>query len=124
MAKFAIVQAYIDSLPEYQHEIADNLLPLIETALPGAGAIWYGHPVWSLGPTPGKRPVCLIKAYPGHVTFGFWRGQEITDPSGCLSPGTRGMASVKLRTLDDLDAGLFTTWLQQARKVEEAGTNQ
>jgi hypothetical protein len=118
MATFATIQEYIDSLPEHQCEIADTVLSLIETTMPGTGAIWHGHPVWSLGPAPGKHPVCLIKAYPGHVTFGFWRGQEISDPSGRLSSGSRGMASVKLRGPDDLDAGLFTRWLQQARKLE------
>jgi hypothetical protein len=119
MAKFATVSDYVDSLPEHQHEITGKLAALIEAALPGTGAIWHGHPVWSLGPAPGKQPVCLIKAHPGHVTFGLWRGQEINDPSSRLSPGTRAMASVKLRDLDDLDDGLFTTWLRQARKLEE-----
>jgi hypothetical protein len=116
MTKLTTVSDYVDSRPEHQREIAGKLLALIEAALPGAGAMWHGHPVWSLGPAPGKQPVCLIKAYPGHVTFGFWRGQEINDPSSRLSPSTRAMASVKLRDLDD---GLFTTWLQQARKLEE-----
>ncbi|WP_027945917.1 DUF1801 domain-containing protein [Amycolatopsis taiwanensis] len=120
MAKFSTVQEYVDSLPEHQREIAENLVRLVETVLPGTGAVWHGHPVWSLGPAPGKQPVCLVKAYPGHVTFGFWRGQEINDSSGRLSPGGRQMASVKLRGLDDLDAELFTTWLKQARTLEEA----
>lgn len=112
------VQNYVDSLPDTQREIATRLLDLIEEALPGTGALWHGHPVWSLGPAPGKQPVCLIKAYPKHVTFGFWRGQEIDDPSGRLEPGARDMASVKLRTTDDLDPTLFTTWLRQARELD------
>jgi hypothetical protein len=35
MAKFATVEDYLTSLPESQREIADKLLPLIETSLPG-----------------------------------------------------------------------------------------
>jgi hypothetical protein len=94
MAKFATVEDYLTSLPESQREIADKLLPLIETSLPGASTVLHGHPVWSLGPAPGKSPVCYVKAYSASVTFGFWRGQEITDPSGRLEPGARAMPSV------------------------------
>ncbi|WAL66401.1 DUF1801 domain-containing protein [Amycolatopsis cynarae] len=119
MAKFTTVGDYVDSLPEHQRAIADRLVSIIDSVLPGAGAIWHGHPVWSLGPAPGKQPVCLLKAYPGHLTFGFWRGRRIDDPSARLSPGTREMASVKLHDLDELDAALFTEWLRQARKLEE-----
>jgi hypothetical protein len=49
MAKFATVEDYLTSLPESQRQIADKLLPLIEQVLPGVGAVWHGHPVWSLG---------------------------------------------------------------------------
>ncbi|MCM0677679.1 DUF1801 domain-containing protein [Micromonospora phytophila] len=93
-------------------------MPLIETALPGAGAVWHGHPVWSLGPAPGTSPVCYIKSYSAYLTFGFWRGQEVIDPSGRLEAGARAMASVKLRTLADIDTELFTTWLRAARDLE------
>ena len=87
-------------------------------ALPGAGAVWHGHPVWSLGPAPGKSPVCYLKAYAGHVAFGLWRGQEIDDPSGRLTAGARTMASVKLRTAADVDAELFADWLAWSRDLE------
>ena len=114
MTKIATVEDYLTSLPESQREIAGKLLPLIEQVLPGAGAVWQGHPVWSLGSAPGKSPVCYLKAYSAYVTFGFWRGQEITDPSGRLEPGARVMSGVKLRALSDLDTDLFITWLHQA----------
>lgn len=114
------VHDYINALPQTQREIATQLLDLIETALPDTGAMWHGHPVWSLGPTPGKQPVCLIKSHPAHLTFAFWRGQEINDPSGRLQPGTRSMASTKLRNPKDLDHDLFATWLQQAKSLETA----
>jgi hypothetical protein len=73
--------------------------------------------VWSLGPTPGKSPICHFKACSGHVTFGFWQGQQITDPSGRLEPGAREMAAVKLRGPADVDAELFADWLRQARAL-------
>jgi hypothetical protein len=116
----ATVEDYVVALPEAQRRIADALLPLIEDVLPGTGAIWHGHPVWSLGPATGKSPVCLIKAYSAYVTFGFWRGKALADPSGRLQPGSREMASVKLRSPDEVDAEQFTAWLRQARSLEEA----
>jgi hypothetical protein len=115
----ATVDGYLAALPESQRKITDKVLPLIEAALPGAGAVWHGHPVWSLDPAPGKSPVCFLKAYPAYVTFGFWRGQEIADPSGRLEPASRAMAVVKLRSPADVDPDLFTTWLHLSRDLEE-----
>jgi hypothetical protein len=109
---------YVDALPETQRRIAERLVRLVETELPGTGAVWHGHPVWSLGPAPGKSPVCLIKAHTGHVTFSLWRGQDVDDPSGRLTPGARTMAGVKLRTADDIDPDLFAGWLRQAAALE------
>lgn len=70
------------------------------------------------GDKPGRTPVCLVKAYPAYVTFGLWRGQDVADDSGRLMAGARQMASVKLRTLDEIDPDLFTGWLRQAYELE------
>ena len=112
------VQDYVSSLPEAQRRIAEELVRLVDAELPGTGAVWHGHPVWSLGGAPGKAPVCLVKAYPAHVTFSLWRGQEVDDTSGRLAPGARAMAGVKLRSPDDIDPALFTGWLRQASALE------
>lgn len=118
MAAHTTVDAYLAALPERQREITAALLPLVEAVLPGAGAVWHGHPVWSLGPKPGVTPVCFLKAYAGHVSFGLWRGRAVADPSGRLAPGSREMAAVKLRTPADVDPELFTDWLRQAHGLE------
>ncbi|MGA6161179.1 DUF1801 domain-containing protein [Amycolatopsis magusensis] len=117
MPRFATVEAYRDSLPAAQRDLLGKLLPLIDAEFPGAGAVWHGHPVWSLGAKPGQSPVCFVKAYAGHVSFGFWQGQALTDPSGRLTAGAREMASVKLREVADLDSALFAGWLRQAREL-------
>ncbi|WP_406078344.1 DUF1801 domain-containing protein [Micromonospora sp. NBC_00858] len=115
------INDYLAGLPGPLREIGEKLTPVIAAALPGAtGAMWHGHPVWSLGDRPGLRPVCLLKAYRSDVTFGLWRGQEITDPSGRLVPGARVMAAVKLRGVADIDPALFTDWLRAAAALEEA----
>lgn len=116
MAKLT-VDEYLSAQPEPLRAIGEALVPIIDAVLPGAGAMWQGHPVWSLGAAPGKNPVCLLKAYSSYVTFGVWRGREIVDRSGRIDT-TGGMAHVKLRSLADIDAELFTDWLKQARDVE------
>lgn len=117
MAKFTTVDEYLAAQPEPLRSIGERLVPIIDAVLPGAGALWQGHPVWSLGAAPGKQPVCLLKAYSSYVTFGFWRGREVIDDSGRMDT-TRGMAHVKLRTAADIDVELFTSWLTQARDLE------
>jgi hypothetical protein len=114
------VDDYVAALPETQRRIAGALVSLVEAVLPGAGAIWHGHPVWSLGPAPGRSPVCLVKAHPRHVTFGFWKGQALRDPSGRLQAASREMAVVKLRSPEDVDAEQFSAWLREARTLEVA----
>jgi hypothetical protein len=119
MATVSTVDEYVQSMAEPLQPVARNLRNVIDAVLPDAAAVWHGHPVWSLGPTPGKSPVCLLKAYQSYVSFGFWRGREMEDPSGRMEVA-KGMAHVKLRTPDDIDELLFTDWLQQARERELA----
>ncbi|GAA4571733.1 DUF1801 domain-containing protein [Planotetraspora kaengkrachanensis] len=113
------VTDYLAGLDGTLREIGEKLRPVIDAGLPGAqGAMWHGHPTWSLGGRPGESPVCLLKAYGKYVTFGLWRGQEIDDPSGRLVAGARQMASVKLHAVADIDPALFADWLGQALALE------
>ncbi|MDZ5445488.1 DUF1801 domain-containing protein [Micromonospora sp. 4G57] len=113
------VTDYLTGLDAPQREIGEKLRPVIDAALPDAtGAMWHGHPTWSLGERPGQRPVCLLKAYPSYVTFGLWRGREVADPSGRLTLAARQMAAVKLRTVDEVDPALFADWLRRAYELE------
>lgn len=118
MTKPATVTEYAAALDQPLREIAEKLQTIVDAALPQQGAVWHGHPVWSLGPAPGKTPVAYFKAYSSYVTFGLWRGQEISDPSGRLEPAARQMAAVRLRTPADIDPDLFATWLRLAHDLE------
>ncbi|MFI6322823.1 DUF1801 domain-containing protein [Nonomuraea sp. NPDC050556] len=113
------VTEYAAALPTPLREIGETLTTLVDQAIDRPGAVWHGHPVWSLGAAPGKTPVVFFKAYSSYVTFGLWRGQEIDDPSGRLRPASRQMAAVKLSSLEDIDADLFTTWVRQAVDLEK-----
>jgi hypothetical protein len=88
---------------------------VIDANLDGAdSAIRWAHPTWSFG----KKPVCYLKAASKHITFGFWHGASIDDPTGRLETSGEVMAHTKLRTKEDIDRGLFADWLQQARAIE------
>ncbi|MGN9843091.1 DUF1801 domain-containing protein [Nonomuraea sp. H19] len=118
MSKPTTVAEYAAALDQPLRDIAEKLQAIIDAALPQPGAVWHGHPVWGLGQAPGKTPVAYVKAYSSYVTFGLWRGRQISDPSGRLEPAAREMAAVKIRTLAEIDAELFTTWLRAARDLE------
>ena len=115
MAKHATVDEYIQALPGDLPAVAEAARRVIDARLEGAeSAIKWAHPTWSLG----KKPVCYLKGASKHVTFGFWHGASIDDPSGRLETTGSVMAHTKLRSLADVDEGLFASWLGQARELE------
>jgi hypothetical protein len=117
LAKCATIDEYIKALPEPLRDVASDARSVIDANLKGAdSAIKWAHPTWSLG----KQPVCYLKAASKHVTFGFWRGASIDDPSGKLETSGEVMAHAKLRTRDDVDPKLFANWLKQAHALERA----
>lgn len=118
MPRFTSVQEYMEAVPAQLRDVAEKAAAVVAAALPGLdAALWHGQPTWSRGGAPGRDPLCFVKAYPNHVTLGLWRGQDVDDPSGRLEPNSRRMASVKLRTLDDIDPDLFAGWLARAAKL-------
>ena len=115
MAKHATIDEYIAAIPEPLREVAARAREVVDAELEGAtSAIKWAHPTWSIG----KAPVCYLKTASRHVTFGFWRGASIDDPSGRLETSGEVMAHAKLRELADVDRALFADWLRQARELE------
>lgn len=114
MAKYATIDEYIHALPQPLGDVAEATRRVIDKHLRDASsAIKWAHPTWSVG----KDPVCYVKAASKHVTFGFWKGASIDDPSGRLETSGEVMAHAKLRSTDDVDEKLFAAWLRQARKL-------
>lgn len=118
MAKHATIDEYIAALPDDVTAVAEAARRVIDARLEGAeSAIRWAHPTWSLG----KKPVCYLKGASKHVTFGFWHGASIDDPSGRLETSGSVMAHTKLRSVVDVDEELFASWLRQARELELGG---
>jgi hypothetical protein len=115
MSSNAAVADYLTALRSPMREVAERLVAVIDAELPQSeGVVWHGHPVWRLG----GEPAVLVKAYPKHVTLGFWRGQAIAS-DGALTPGTREMASVKVSGA--VDPEHVAGWLRQAAALHPAG---
>jgi hypothetical protein len=114
MARYATIDAYIDALEPALGDVAREARGIIDAALPdAAAAIKWAHPTWSLG----TQPVCYLRRASAHITFGFWHGASIDDPSGRLQTSGQVMAHAKLRTRDDIDPDLFDAWMAQARAL-------
>lgn len=86
------VDSYIQSLSGWQAQVVKELRRDILVAGSVAEAFKWGHPIYEAG-----GPVCLIKAYGAHVSFGFWRGGELKLVDDRLEGDRPGMAYIKLQ---------------------------
>jgi len=87
------VDEYIAALSGWQAQAAAELRRGILAAGGVTEAFKWGHPVYEAG-----GPVALFKAHKAHVTFGLWRGAEMTELDARLEPsGSFRMASIKLQ---------------------------
>lgn len=86
------VDSYIESLSGWQAQVVTELRRDILVAGGVTEAFKWGHPIYEAG-----GPVCLIKAYGAHVTFGFWRGGELKSVDDRLEGDKPGMAYIKLK---------------------------
>ena len=120
MSKFATVDAYVDAQSDPMKEVARALVASIDGASLGSRAVWYGHPVWSLGPQPADGPVVYIKAYTRHVTLGFWRGSELKDPRGVLQGEGDRMKHIKITAGTPIDRPGLSAFVKEAVSLNAA----
>jgi hypothetical protein len=115
MATEMTVDDYIASLDEARGAIVRAVRDIVRGAAPGVReAVRWAQPVYEMA-----GPFAYIKAHSRSVNFGFWRGAEISDPSGLLVGDGAGMRHVKLATVDDVRPELFADWVRQAVVLNE-----
>ncbi len=116
----ATIDDYHTTVPAPLTAVTGILRRLLDEELPGAqGAVWHGHPVWRTG----SNPVAGYKAYTAHVTLLLWGGADVEDPTGLLQhSGSSGMATVKLRGVDDVDESALRSWLRQLHERGPQGS--
>jgi hypothetical protein len=91
-----------------------KLLAIAKRAAPGATvSIKWGQPVFEQ-----NGPFAFIKPAKAHVTFGFWRGAELSDAMGVLEGGDR-MKHMKITSPDALDEPRLTVLVREAVKLNQ-----
>ena len=101
--------------PGWQKAVVTRLIDLVNRAAPGATvSIKWGQPVFE-----HHGPMAFIKPAKMHVTFGFWRGAELTDSAGLLEGGER-MKHLKITSQDALDPKIVTALVKQAASLNAA----
>lgn len=107
------VDSYIAGLEDWQGEIVSQVRQIILQAAPEAGeSIKWAQPVYEI-----NGPFAYIKAFKNSVNFGFWRGVDINDSAGLLQGSGEKMRHFKLTSLEDINAPVFSDYVQQAVKL-------
>ncbi len=76
--------------------------------------IKWAQPVFELA-----GPFAFIRPAAKHVTFGFWRGAEMKDPTGVLEGDGSRMKHIKLRSAE-LDEKLLAGFIREAAALNTA----
>jgi hypothetical protein len=104
------VEAWVKAKAKgWQGELVHKLVAVAKAAAPGGEVtIKWNQPVLVQ-----NGPVAFIKPAKAHVTFGFWRGAQLSDPKGTLEGGDR-MKHLKLPSADALDEAQLKRWVKEA----------
>ena len=109
----ATVEQYVNGHKGWQKEVLATLRSIVQGVAPDIEeSIMWSQPVFS-----ANGPVCFFKAYKDNVTFGFWRGTELSDPDGLLSGDLTMMRTMTLRSAKDVRREAFEAMVKQAVRL-------
>ena len=113
------IESYIEGQDGWRADALRRIDALIRRAAPEAtGLIKWAQPVYEQ-----NGPLAFIKSNRNHLTFGFWRGTELSDPDDVLEGAGDRMKHVKIRSLDDIDEERFSAWVREAVVLNEQRGN-
>ena len=93
-----------------QRPLVSSLVTLMAAIVPDAKvSIKWAQPVWE-----SNGPMTFLKANKSHVTFGFWRGGELTDRFNLLEGDGDRMKHVKIRQMADINESAIRDYVAQA----------
>jgi hypothetical protein len=106
---------YIATAGGWRGEVMRDVDAIIRRAAPKATAsIKWAQPVYE-----HNGPFAYMKVATNHVTFGFWRGAELSDPKGLLETSGSRMAHVKIAAPDEVRATQFAAWVREAVRLND-----
>ncbi|CAN5221321.1 hypothetical protein BH18CHL2_BH18CHL2_13440 [soil metagenome] len=110
------VDAYVAAAKDWRGAVMKQLDAVVRTAAPKATrSIKWAQPVYE-----ENGPFAFMKASASHVTLGFWRGAELSDPKGLLEGAGNRMKHVKIRGPDDVRKTQLSAWVKEATKLNAA----
>lgn len=107
------IAQYIAKAGDWRGSAMSDLDAMVRNAAPKASSSIK----WAQSVYEQDGPFAYMKLNARHVTFGFWRGGELTDPKGLLEGGGGRMKHVKIKQPADIDRRQFTAWVKQAIKL-------
>jgi hypothetical protein len=107
---------YFSTLPAWQRKLAEQITRIVADVAPKAKvSVKWAQPVWE-----HQGPFAWLKGQRAHVSFGFWRGAELRDPSKLLEgEGTR-MRHLKIRQGDAVPESEISAFVRQAIALNDA----
>jgi hypothetical protein len=103
----------------WQQVALARLHEIVASAAPEASAsIKWGQPVFE-----SNGPFAWMKAYARHVSIGFWRGAELTDPSGDLEGDGDRMRHIKFTTAESIKPSVIQQFVRQALELNRLKGN-
>ena len=110
MQNAASPEAYLAGLDGWVQALAASLRTEVLASATLDERLKWGHLVYY-----ADGPVCLVRAEPARVLFGFWRGQRLRHLDPALKPGGKyEMATHVLREGQTVDAALVRQLVQAA----------
>ena len=104
------VDAWMSDLEPPLREIAQALRQIVLDADPALKeAVKWGNPVYEK-----NGPVCYLAATVAYVNLGFFKGASLVDPKGRIEGTGKKMSHVKVRSLGDIEAKQFRSWVCSA----------
>ena len=106
------IDAYLESLPAWQRDLALRARALIHAADPEIAEAWkWDTPVFTHGGN-----VCAIGAFADHIKVNFFKGASLPDPAGLFNAGLEAKTTraIDLRQGDALDEPAFRTLVTDA----------
>ncbi len=96
-----------------QAAIVAELRAIVRKAAPkSTEAVKWAQPVFE-----DNGPFAFIRPSKSHVTFGFWRGAELSDPKGLLSGEGDRMKHVKLASVKDINKSALQAFVKEAVRL-------
>lgn len=114
-ADLTIEQWVAKKMPTEQVPLASAILALVAEAVPQAkGCIKWGQPVFE-----HNGAFAYFRPAKEHVTFGFFKGQQLSDPGGLLQGDGDRMKHIKLKGVESFPRDALKQFVQQAAQLNE-----